>query len=170
MREKTVCFSGHRPEKLPFDGDSSIPEVKMLMSKLFAEIDESIEKGYTIFISGVAKGVDIWSAKYIVEKKERNPNIKLICAVPYRNHGENWKGVDKWDLSWIFAKADEINYISENYHKLCMKMRNEYMVDNSAKLIAVVQDYKSGTGQTIRYAKKQNLEIKIIDTNKFLSL
>lgn len=33
--------------------------------------------------------------------------------------------------------------------KRLYRLRNQYMVDRSSKLIAVVDDYKSGTGQTI---------------------
>lgn len=170
MRENTVCFSGHRPEKLPFNGDSSVPEVRILMSKLFSEIDLCIENNYSNFISGVAKGVDLWAAKYVLEKKEHNPGIRLICAVPYRGFGAGWRGVDKWDLSWIFAKADEIDFISEHYNSQCMKKRNEYMVTHSAKLIAVVSDYRSGTGQTIQFAQKDNLDITIINPTELLSI
>jgi uncharacterized phage-like protein YoqJ len=162
MRETTMCFSGHRPDKLPFKGDISIPEVKILVSKLCYEIDKSIKQGYTTFISGMAKGVDIWAAKYIIEKKNENKSIKLICAIPYKGYASSWKGVDKWDYGWIIDHADEVVYISEKYTPYCMKKRNEYMVDNSSKLVAVVGDYSSGTGQTIRYAQKKNLSVCII--------
>lgn len=37
------------------------------------------------------------------------------------------------------------------------------MVDNSCRLIAVVSDYKSGTGSTIRYAEKQGVPVRIIN-------
>ena len=40
------------------------------------------------------------------------------------------------------------------------------MVDHSSKLIGVVRDYKSGTGMTIRYAKKKGLNTNIIDLNE----
>ena len=163
---KTLCFSGHRPEKLPCNGDVNMQEIKMLMSILFLEIEQSVEEGYTNFITGVAKGVDIWAAKYIIKIKETNPDIKLICAVPYEGYGASWKGVDKWDLNIILDKADEKVIVSEVYSKLCMKARNEYMVDRSSKLIAVVCDYRSGTGQTIRYAQKKELDIKIIKANE----
>ena len=166
MLDNTVCFSGHRPEKLPFKGDPSNPQVRILMSKLFLEIDQSIKKGYTTFISGMAKGVDIWVARYVIEKKESNPSLKLICAIPYKGFGESWRGVDRWDFEWIKDKADEIIYICESYFPYCMKKRNEYMVDHSSKLIAVVGDYSSGTGQTIRYAMKKGLETRIINIGK----
>lgn len=160
--DKTVCFSGHRPEKLPFRGDISYPEVKILMSNLFFEIDKSLKQGYCKFITGMAKGIDIWAAKYILEKKDINPDIKLICAVPYEGYGEGWKGVDKWDLNWILHKSDEVIYICDKYYPYCMRKRNEYMVNHSSKLIAVVNNYKSGTGQTIRFAQKNNLEISLV--------
>ena len=39
------------------------------------------------------------------------------------------------------------------------------MVDNSSLLIAVCGDPRSGTGQTIRYARKQGVEVKLIRTS-----
>ena len=42
------------------------------------------------------------------------------------------------------------------------------MADRSSKLIAVVDDYKSGTGQTINYARKQGLKINIINVNNYI--
>lgn len=166
LKDQTLCFSGHRPEKLPRGGDISSREVRTLMSKLFVEIENSYIKGYRNFVSGVAKGVDIWAAKYVISMKLTNPEIKLICAVPYRGYGDGWKDGDKSDLTWIFENADEIEYISDEYSKTCMKLRNEYMVDRSSKLIAVISDYHSGTGQTIRYAQKNNLDVSIIDANQ----
>ncbi len=41
------------------------------------------------------------------------------------------------------------------------------MVDHSGKLIAVVSDYRSGTGATIRYARKQGIEVREIDAKTF---
>lgn len=162
MKEKTVCFSGHRPEKLPLKGDTNTPEIRMLISILYKEILSSIDQGYDTFITGVARGIDLWAGSLVADIKSKNPEIKLVSAVPYKSYGEKWKRTDKWNLSYIMQKSDKIHYVCDEYSKICMKKRNEYMVDNSSKLIAVVDDYKSGTGQTVRYAKKNNLEIKII--------
>ncbi len=163
MKETTVCFSGHRPEKLPFCGNTNMPQNRMLMSLLYKEITRSIEEGYDTFITGVAKGIDLWAGSLVADIKSNNPNIKLISAVPYLSYGSTWKGIDKWNLHYILQKSDNIHYVSENYNKACMKKRNEYMVDNSSKLIAVISDFRSGTGQTVRYAQKNNLDIKIIE-------
>lgn len=63
----------------------------------------------------------------------------------------------------ICNNADAVVYTSDAYTADAFKKRNYFMVDNSSKLIGVVAEYKSGTGQTIRYAKKKGLECRIID-------
>lgn len=168
-RSRTVCFSGHRPEKLPDGGDDSSQIIRVIKSILYKEITDSVEQGYNTFITGLARGVDLWAGEIILELKAGNPEIRLVAAAPFRSHGSGFTGKDKFILGNILLKADKVVYVSENYSQDCMRLRNRYMVDNSAKLIAVVSDYKSGTGQTVRYAKQCGLEIKTIDSGKFES-
>lgn len=166
MYEKTVCFSGHRPEKLPHGGDENHPATGNLKSLLHKEIYDSIHAGYTEFITGLARGVDNWAARMILDFRSREPSLRLICVRPYRDYGENWRGSDRWELAHILEQADEIVVLGEQYHKDCMRQRNQYMVEHSAKLIAVVSDYRSGTGQTIRYAQKKGLELRVIEISQ----
>ncbi len=165
MKNMTVCFTGHRPEKLPFDEKSHCDEIALLKKQLKDEILKCIKDGYTTFITGVARGIDLWAGVIVGNLKTEYPNIKLVCAVPYKNFGKSLKGKDKWDLSFIMDISSEIHYMSEKYNPHCLKDRNEYMVDNSSRIIAVVKDYKSGTGQTIRYAKKCGIDIVLLDLN-----
>ena len=102
----------------------------------------------------------------VMELKARGMPLKLIAAAPYREHGKSFRGRDKFTLGNIFLQADEIVYVSEIYSRDCMRLRNEYMVNRSDKLIAVVSDYRSGTGQTIRYAEKRRIEVRIINAEK----
>ena len=55
--------------------------------------------------------------------------------------------------------------LSEEYTRSCMQQRNRFMVDSSSRLIAVIGSERSGTGQTLRYAVSQGLEIRRIDLN-----
>lgn len=162
-KAKTVCFSGHRPEKLPDGGSESSPAIRVLKSLIYTEILNSVENRYDTFITGLARGVDLWAGEMILELKARGVPIKLVAAAPYRDHGSSFRGKDKFVLGNILLKADEIVYVSEKYSRDCMRLRNEYMVERSGKLIAVVSDYRSGTGQTIRYAERQRIKIKIIN-------
>lgn len=162
----TCCFSGHRPEKLALGGDINSPQIRRLISMLYLEIENAIACGYTNFITGMARGVDLWAAGYIFEKRIRNPKLKLICAVPYKGHGGNLKNSEKWEYDNIVASANKVYTLENKYTKTCMQKRNYFMVDNSSKLIAVVDDYRSGTGQTIRYAENKGIDVSIIDINK----
>lgn len=163
MYDNTVCFSGHRPEKLPHGGDENSQAMNHLKSLLYKEIYDSINEGYTEFITGLARGIDNWAAEMIIDFKNKNNKIQLICVQPYKGYGETWHGYDKWALSHILERADEVITICGSFEKDCMRLRNEYMVNHSKKLIAVVSNYRSGTGQTIRYAQKKGLCIKTID-------
>jgi uncharacterized phage-like protein YoqJ len=168
-KEKTVCFSGHRPEKLPSGGDSSAEVTRMLKSLLYDEILKSIQDGYNTFVTGLANGFDTWAAEIIIELKSKDYNIRLVSASPYENHGAGFSGAERWARARIIENSDEFVNVSKDYDKYCMKRRNEYMVNRSSKLIAMVSDYKSGTGQTIRYAKSQGLELKIFNLNNILT-
>ena len=167
MRKKKVIFTGHRPEKLPGMGNDSNPLLQMLKSILYYQIYSSAEEGYEYFISGLARGVDLWAAEYVLEIKKKFPQIKLICAKPYPAHGSNFKGSDLFSLRNVLEKADEVVCVSDEYSRDCYKNRNYYMVDRSSKLIAMVNDYKSGTGQTISYAKKNGLLLSVTDISKY---
>ncbi len=169
IKEKTVCFTGHRPEKLPGFGELNNPALSALKSMLYYQIYQSVENGFEYFISGLARGVDIWAALYVIEIKKKFPNLKLISVKPYEEHGQKFKGEDLWNLKNILEKSDDIICVSKEYSMDCYKLRNQFMVDNSSKLIAVVGDYKSGTGQTIRYANKMGIDISIINVNDYLS-
>lgn len=162
-KSKTVCFSGHRPEKLPGGGSERTRIIKILKSLLYKEIIDSIEDGYDTFVTGLARGVDLWAGDIILKLKAQGKDLKLVAAAPYKGHGSNFYGTDKFTLGNIMLYADEVVCISEKYTKWCLLKRNEYMVDRSGKLIAMVSDYRSGTGATIRYAKKKGIITKVID-------
>lgn len=162
IKEKTVCFTGHRPEKLPGYGEINNHLLSMIKSMLYYRIYVAAESGYKYFISGLARGVDLWAADSVIDIKRKFPDIKLVCAKPYPEHGSTFKGEDLWTLNNVLEKADEIICVSDSYSRNCYKTRNCFMVDNSSCLIAVVDDYHSGTGQTLAYAKKKGLELSII--------
>lgn len=167
IKEKTACFTGHRPEKFASVVGVEGPALDMIKSMLYYQIQQAVEEGYEYFISGLARGVDLWAAEYVIEMKKKIPHIKLICAIPFKEHSRSFRGNDLWVLRNILNNADEAVFVSEEYSKECYRLRNYYMVDNSSRLIAVVDDFKSGTGQTINYARKQGIDIKLINVRDY---
>lgn len=165
-KEKTVCFSGHRPEKLPDGGDMSSPVMGVIKSLLHQEIASAIDDGYTCFITGLARGIDLIAGELVLDFKRNDPRIELVAAVPYRAQPKNLHSLEKFTYGCLINEAAEIIYISEEYTKGCMQKRNQFMIDHSSRLIAAVSSYKSGTGQTIRLAEKAGIEVHVINIAK----
>ena len=151
-RLRRVCFTGHRPEKLNF----SEKEVK---AKLEEAIQSAVADGYTTFISGMARGVDMWAAEVVLEERKNNNNIKLICASPYEGFEKSWSLAERHRYNTILRKADYIKYVCEHYSLECFQIRNVWMVDHSARVIAAYNGESGGTRNTVRYAISKNIEI-----------
>lgn len=95
-----------------------------------------------------------------LELKNEGYNIKLHCAIPCKNHSNQWNKKDRQLYNYILSKADAVKLVSkEEYKPYLMQKRNEYMVDNSDIVIAVWDGSKSGTANCIEYAKSKHKEI-----------
>jgi uncharacterized phage-like protein YoqJ len=169
-KSKTVCFSGHRTEKLPPVCQTETG-YKMLGSFIVAAIEESLAAGYDTFIAGGARGIDILAALIIIGLKADRPDagIKLVTAMPYKNQREKLSGKELFDYGFILAQSDLVVCLSEEYTPTCLKERNRYMVDKSSKLIAVLGNPKSGTAQTVRMARESGLAVKLIEVDKLFN-
>ncbi len=152
IKKCTACFTGHRIEKLDVSEEKVIELLKM-------EIKKDINDGYDTFITGMARGVDIFAAKVILEEKKLNKNVKLICAIPYQGFETKWNETDKCFYNRIIKQADEVIFVCKHYSRTCFQLRNVFMVDNSSKVIAVYSGKKGGTKNTINYAKSQKIEV-----------
>lgn len=155
---RTCCFSGHR--KLPAAKKEDI------QINLNHEISELIKQGVTNFISGGALGFDQMAASLVIEKKKAGANIRLILALPCKDQDARWNARQKEAYKGLLSEADEIVYLSEEYEPGCMKKRNDYMVEHAAFCICALLHERSGTGQTIRYARKKGLRVINIASTK----
>ena len=61
-KEKTVCFSGHRSERLP----KSTEGLDKLRSRLYEEIDKAVNDGFDSFIFGACYGFDLMCAEMVL--------------------------------------------------------------------------------------------------------
>ena len=146
-RMHRVCFTGHRPEKL------KQPE-SVIVKALETAIKEAIADGKNVFISGMARGVDIWAAEIVLRLR--------ICASPYKGFERGWNAEWQRRYNVILAAADLVRFICPGYSRACFQIRNEWMVDHSALVIAVFNGQPSGTKNTIDYATRNGITAKII--------
>ena len=110
----------------------------------------------------MAYGVDIWAGELVLKKRFWNRNIKLIAAIPFAGFESRWD--DRWKDRYhkLLNKADEVHYICDGYSKYAYQKRNEWMVDRSARVIAVYNGEPSGTRNTINYPKKVGVPVVYI--------
>ena len=152
LRLHRCCFTGHRPDKMEI-GEK---EIKPLLEKA---IDDAIADGYVTFITGMAMGTDIWAAEIVLERKKRNNDLHLICALPHPNFESRRSMTEKMRFNKIIKKADLVKEINDHYFTGCYQVRNEWMVDRSNLVIAVFNGQKSGTKNTVDYAKRKGVNV-----------
>ncbi len=147
-----VCFTGHRPEKMHIDTEK-------VQSALRKAIMASICEGKQAFISGMSRGVDLWAAEIVLELKETNPDIRLICAVPFEGFEKRWSAAWQKRYNEVLKKADEAHFICSGFSYLSYQIRNTWMVNRSSKVIAVWNGDTGGTKNTVLYAEKSGVEV-----------
>ena len=163
---RTACFTGHRPEKIPFDTREKLFR-DMLTSVIYLHAYEAVNSGYDTFFCGMQRGTDVWAGKKILSLKEVFPHIRLICVSPYEKEIESRRGTDRFDYLDLRENCDRFIVLQEEYSPHCYQNRNRFMVDNSSLIIGAVADRKSGTGQTLAYARRKGLRVDEINLVKF---
>jgi len=154
-RKTRCCFTGHRPQKLT----RPVDDIKVDLEN---EILQAIADGYTTFITGMARGTDIWAGKIVIRLKDRFPDIRLIAAVPFPSFYEGWDAAWREKYEQLLSAADLVKIISEEYRDNVYQQRNEWMVDHSSRVIAVYDGTAGGTRNTIRYARSSGVSVKCL--------
>lgn len=131
------------------------------MLKTFCHLHD--EEGIFRFYVGGALGVDMWAAEQLLYLKEQPgyQDIELIVALPFEGHDSKWDAMSKQRLQIIIHNATKSIVIGQSGTTSDYKKRNYYMVDHeiSAGSLCNNRKLRSGTGQTVNYALKQNLRI-----------
>ena len=160
-RNKTCCFTGHRPQSLGFPPGS--PEETALKNRISGEVLRLIqERGVRHFISGMALGVDTFAAQTVLRFREIYPDITLECAVPCRGQAKRWPARDRKTYLAILRAADRVTVLQEAYTPFCMQLRDAYMVEQADIVLAVWNGSKGGTAYTVSCARKKHKELIIL--------
>lgn len=156
LRLHRCCFTGHRPEKLH-------SSERKICKELEREIRAAVDDGFQTFISGMARGSDIWAAEIVLKLRDKGAPIRLIAASPFEGFELSWSLHWQKKYAAIMAKADHIRFISPSYDRGCFQRRNEWMVNHSSRLIAVFNGGSGGTKNTIDFAAKVGVETVIVE-------
>ncbi len=151
MRNITCCFTGHR--KLP---KASLFSIR---SEVCRQIQSAYNRGYRRFVSGGALGFDTLCATEVLSFREAHPDVSLILVYPCLGQDSMWHEHDRQIYKRIFDECDECFCMRREYTSFCMHERNRAMVDESSLVIAYLENKRSGTAYTYRYAVENGLEI-----------
>lgn len=164
---KTVCFTGHRPNKLG-GFDERNPVADYVKQELKTAVLWAIKDGYRRFICGGALGVDTWAAEIVLSMKEDHPDVTLTIARPFKSQASRWKFADVERFNFICSLADEVVDVCEDgYAAWKMQKRNEWMCDHSELIVAVWDGGDGGTKNCFDYAKQKDLEFVKIDPRRY---
>ena len=157
----TVSFSGHRPARLPGNGEPDTPEMQALTAALRNEIIAAIGRGKTVMLHGCMAGWDIICAEQVILLKEQYPHVRLISVAPYK--AAFFCREKCWTADWIsrarevFGQHDAGIKVAEVYHPGIYYERNRILVEHASELICYWDGNKGGTKYTVERAKEKGL-------------
>ncbi len=167
LNNLTVCFTGHRPQNLPFGFNEEDPRCLKMKRMLRRKVENLIlNQGAIHFISGMAIGVDMICAEIVLELSQKYPHITLECAVPCKSQPDRWSESMKNRYYSILERSNKVTIIQEKYTSDCMHKRNRYMAEQSDIVIAVWNGTSSGTGYTVNYAREKGRKIYVLNPDK----
>jgi uncharacterized phage-like protein YoqJ len=158
-RAITCCFSGYRPEKLPWGYNEADLRYIKLGDELRGVVETVYASGIRVFLCGMALGSDMLFCETALKFKEDHPDIVIEAALPCENQAAKWSEGNRSRYFKLLQQCDSEVYVSRQYTPDCMLRRNRYMVDQSSVLIAVFDGRLGGTMYTVTYAEANGLEI-----------
>ena len=157
------CFTGHRPDKLPWGTDEYDPRCLRVKAEIAVALEQAYAEGYRHFISGMARGGDLYFAEAVLALREKYPDVLLERARPCESQSDRWPRSERERYNAILDRCNLETMVQHTYDRWCMMRRNRYMVDHASHIIALYDGVpKGGTAQTLAYAMKKGLTTDII--------
>ena len=158
---KSIMITGHRPNKLPGGYNLESPANKQLENYLYKILCKAEP---TSIITGMALGVDqIYLKAAIRYKADKNPNLKIIAAVPCKGQEKIWPEASQKLYRELLAQCDVVKVLSEKYTNQCMLDRNQWMVDHCTSAIAIYDGSPGGTRHAVNALRTAKKTVVIID-------
>lgn len=163
IREQTCCFTGHRPDKLPWGVTEQDDRCIHLKEQISQEVRQAYDDGFRHFICGMAQGADFYFCEAVMKLRDERPGVTIEAAIPYENQANRWPETDQIRYQCLVGHCDYETVVQRFYDRGCMHRRNRYMVDRSSRLIAAFDGSRGGTMYTVTYAMRHDVDVVILD-------
>ncbi|MFI3302140.1 MAG: SLOG family protein [Rikenellaceae bacterium] len=159
LTKQTVAFSGYRTSKI-----TATNLDPMILFKIKDSVRKCIinlhERGFRRFITGGSSGFDLIVGKALLELRATTlSDIKIIVAIPHHNQYRDYTLNEQSLYLRLIDNADEVNYISKEYHDTAYLDRNNYMLTHSSLLVCYYDGQRGGTMYTVNRALRLGYEI-----------
>lgn len=136
-----IAATGHRPNKL--GGFNKATDARLF--RLAQWFFKGMRPDYVI--SGMAMGWDMAFAEAAIAAR-----IPVVAALPFPEQAVRWpqSAIDRHNE--ILRRAVHVELVRPAYSPSALQKRNEWMVDQSDRIVALWDGSGGGTGNCIRYA------------------
>ena len=131
---RSVAFTGHRT----YDGTAA--------ESLSAAVERLYGRGFRTFLSGMAVGFDLAAAEVVLTLRAAHPDVRFSPA-------------DRVRFRRAVAAADEVEVLAGGYRRGCYAVRNDFLVDRAALVVAWYDGSPGGTRYTLRRALARGREV-----------
>lgn len=158
-REMTCCFTGPRPQHLPWGLKEDDPRCVALKTEMALTLRGICKAGFRHFITGMAIGCDMYFAEAVLAMRNEYPELTLEAAIPCGGQPDRWSLRQRQRYNRLIDRCDAVKVLQIAYTPDCMMRRNRYMVDRSALVLACSNGRPGGTMNTMAYALKQGVKV-----------
>ena len=159
----TCCFTGHRPQSLPWGANENDPRCLELKLELAARLEGVYEAGWRHFLCGMAIGCDMYFAEAVLALRDSRPDVTLEAVIPCGTQPDRWPAALRQRYNSLLDRCDKVTVLQIHYTPDCMQKRNRCMVARSSLLLACYTGFPGGTQSTLLYAQRQGLKTIVID-------
>ena len=147
-RHIVVAFTGHRTYDRSHD------------AHILEAVERLVEEGARTFRVGMAEGFDLAAAMVVLSLKQRCADIRLELYIPWPEFSHRFSTSNRRLYDQIVKSADSVTYVAESYSHGLFYERNRRMVEGADRVVAWWDGGASGTGYTVRYARKLGVAVE----------
>ena len=144
------CFAGPTYDK------TKVSE-KAMKDTVKNSIEAAIADGTTTFIIGMNKGVDLIAGELLVDMREQDKSIKIICVEPYKHSNYSWQEAWKQTYNYVLAMADFRKSLSVNWEAGIYDKKLDYIIEHCDKAIIL---YDGDDNSDARYMLDKSIKFK----------
>lgn len=151
---ENCCFTGHR--YLP-TGETRTRLIALLES----EVRAAYAAGCRRFFAGGALGFDMLAAAVVCRLRDSElSDISLHLLLPCHGQDARWSEPERARYAEMLRLADSYHYVSQEYSREAMSLRNRALVTAADLCIAYMTNPASGTGGTVSMARRRGIPIR----------